>query len=200
MSVAHKLKPIELARDAQNKKRWGCPYEGCTSSRDAPSKVLEHMNTHIGHKPFKCPEPGCSFKCSVNTNLSDHCKSHHGYRLREFKSRNSGRSSAALNDGYIPEPSNIPQPRLISFVEAGPARRTYQEPVQRNHAPSQRSNVFAKPEQHEGSQRLPPVLGYCVPYDPAHPQLPPISSWYTDDRKRELFTKHPPPLTRTDRH
>ncbi|KAF9015898.1 hypothetical protein BDZ89DRAFT_1141852 [Hymenopellis radicata] len=188
--IAHELEPIELARDAQNKKRWGCPYDGCTSSRDAKSKVREHMNTHIGHKPFKCPEPGCSFKCSVNSNLSDHCKSHHGYRPSEFKSRN--------------ERTNIPQPRSISFVEARtpePPRKTYAEPVQKNHAPSQRSNVFAKPEQREGSQRLAPILGYSgVPYDPAHPQLPPISSWYTDDRKRELFTKHPPPLTRTDRH
>ncbi|KAF9016844.1 hypothetical protein BDZ89DRAFT_1045516 [Hymenopellis radicata] len=66
-------------------------------------------------------------------------------------------------------------PRSISFVETRrePTRRTYQEPVQKNHAPSERSNAFAKPEQHESSQRLPSILGYCVPYDPlTHNFLP----------------------------
>ncbi|KAF8899666.1 hypothetical protein CPB85DRAFT_186873 [Mucidula mucida] len=190
--------PVEVSRDGQNRKRWGCGYDTCTIVRHSKYSVRMHMNTHTGHKPFKCPETGCSYKASVSSCLSNHRKSRHGYipgqardhLVHEFK--NLGPSSMALkgfSHGPVSEGLLGPQPASFLFVET----------IQHEHHPkAEPPNIISMPETQADlaskvPQHLPSILGYSgVLYDPTHPRLPPISSWYRDDRDYDLFTRHPP--------
>jgi KRAB domain-containing zinc finger protein len=58
--------------------RQSCPYEGCTTNCSSKRTLKEHLNIHLGIKPYKCKEKGCDASFASAGNLSKHLIMHSG--------------------------------------------------------------------------------------------------------------------------
>ncbi|BFZ57562.1 zinc-finger protein [Savitreella phatthalungensis] len=65
-------------------KSYVCYWDGCTREHRKPftqrQKILRHLVSHTGDRPFACPYDGCTYRCSDPLVLRQHERTHTGER------------------------------------------------------------------------------------------------------------------------
>ncbi|VDK87449.1 unnamed protein product [Dibothriocephalus latus] len=67
-------KKVHVARHMR--RTFPCSFQGCNKTFLKASSLADHMNVHLGKRPYVCKYPGCgkSFRC--RSNLSGHRRVH----------------------------------------------------------------------------------------------------------------------------
>lgn len=81
-SKAEKQTKIKIR--VQNYKRYGCCWPGCSFKVDRKSRLLDHMNSHTGLKPYHCEFNGCEKSFRTKQHLEGHHKLVHQSLKRIF--------------------------------------------------------------------------------------------------------------------
>ena len=78
-STGHLMEHISDVHIGSGKSFYHCAWEGCPRAHSGRSfnqrqKIIRHLRTHVGDKPFTCPE--CNRSFSESTTLQQHLRTH----------------------------------------------------------------------------------------------------------------------------
>lgn len=64
-----------------SRREISCPYEECCKMFSSKFTLSEHINVHLGLKPYKCTVEGCDASFASRGNLTKHIKTHSDLKI-----------------------------------------------------------------------------------------------------------------------